>query len=171
MTEDTFWQIVQRSYDRCGGHRDEQAETLAEELETLSPEEIADFDRHFEVLRLKAFTWDLWGAAYIIGGGCSDDAFLDFLSWLISRGKGVYERALVDADSLAVYPKELDDETAFFEEFAYVASDTYEHQVGELPDYELPPWPEEPAGEHWPEEDVAALRARWPRLWEKYAHV
>lgn len=171
MTEDVFWQIVQRSYDRCEGDRDEQAEELAEELASLSPEEIEDFDRHFERLRLQAYTWDLWGAAYIIGGGCSDDGFLDFLSWLVSRGRRVYEGALSDADSLAAYPRDLDHERAFFEEFAYVASDAYEHLKGELPDYELPSWPEEPAGDPWPEKDVKALRARWPRLYDKYARV
>jgi len=34
----------------------------------------------------KAYTWDLWGAAYLINGGCSDDGFEYFRRWLVSRG-------------------------------------------------------------------------------------
>lgn len=29
---------------------------------------------------------DLWAAAYIIGGGCSDDSFIDFRAGLIAQG-------------------------------------------------------------------------------------
>jgi len=51
MTEDRFWQIVQRSVNDSNGDLDEQAEILGEELESLSPEEIASFDKHFEHFR------------------------------------------------------------------------------------------------------------------------
>ena len=39
--------------------------------------------------------------AYIIGGGCSDDGFWDFRSWLAVRGKRVYLVALRNPESLA----------------------------------------------------------------------
>ena len=43
----------------------------------------------------------MWGAAYVIHGGCSDDGFEYFRRWLISRGRKAYEAALADPDSLA----------------------------------------------------------------------
>jgi hypothetical protein len=68
MTDERFWEIIQRSYDKSDGDIDGQEEALAEELAPLSPEEIRAFDRIFTEQRRRAFTWGLWGAAYIING-------------------------------------------------------------------------------------------------------
>ncbi len=43
---------------------------------------------------------DLWGAAYLVNGGCSDDGFHDFRAWLVGRGRHVYESALKNPDTL-----------------------------------------------------------------------
>ena len=32
------------------------------------------------------YRWDMWAAAYLIGGGCSDDGFIDFRAGLIAQG-------------------------------------------------------------------------------------
>lgn len=45
--------------------------------------------------------WDIWGAGYLVHGGLSDDGFVYFRAWLISRGRAVFTRALADPDSLA----------------------------------------------------------------------
>jgi Protein of unknown function (DUF4240) len=59
----------------------------------------------FEVQHRQAFAdsydWGLWGAAYVIDGGCSDDGFDYFRAYLISRGRAVFEAAMADPDSLA----------------------------------------------------------------------
>ncbi|AUC83779.1 hypothetical protein CW733_15975 [Lacinutrix sp. Bg11-31] len=39
--------------------------------------EVLEFDNRFRTLRGQAYTWDLWAAAYIMGG-CFDDCFSDF---------------------------------------------------------------------------------------------
>jgi len=44
---------------------------------------------------------DLWGAAYLINGGCSDDAFEYFRGWLIVQGRGTYERIVADPPILS----------------------------------------------------------------------
>ena len=80
MTAECFWQIVQRSFDRCGGIIEEQDYALADELEPLTTDEIVSFDRHFFHFYQSAYTWGLWGAAFVINGGCSDDGFKDFRS-------------------------------------------------------------------------------------------
>ena len=43
----------------------------------------------------------LWGAAQLINGSCSDDAFRDFRVWLVGRGRHAYESALKNPDTLA----------------------------------------------------------------------
>ncbi|MFD6293827.1 DUF4240 domain-containing protein [Streptomyces sp. NPDC060235] len=43
-------------------------------------------------------------AAYLIGGGCSNDSFMDFRAGLIALGRDWYEKATADPDSLADHP-------------------------------------------------------------------
>ena len=48
---------------------------------------------------------DLWGAAYLINGGCSDDGFDHFRGWLMTQGREVFARAVAEPDSLAELPQ------------------------------------------------------------------
>jgi hypothetical protein len=50
-------------------------EALRTELRALSLDEIIAFEVAFRRYLNEAYTWDLWGAAYVIHGGCSDDGF------------------------------------------------------------------------------------------------
>ena len=47
---------------------------------------------------------DVWAAAYLIGGGCSDDSFIDFRARLISQGRGWYQKAADSPGNLAEHP-------------------------------------------------------------------
>jgi hypothetical protein len=47
---------------------------------------------------------DLWGAAYLINGGCSDDGYEYFRGWLIAQGRATFERIVADPDALADLP-------------------------------------------------------------------
>lgn len=167
MTEAQFWQIIQKSFDACSGNTDEQAGTLANELHKLHADEIAAFARHFATYHRQAYSWDLWGAAYLINGGCSDDGFADFRSWLISRGREWYHQALISPDSLADYPG-LGDRDATFEEFAYVASQVHEKLAGDLPESCFCPDPDDPVGTTWQEDDEETFRTRWPKLFAQF---
>jgi hypothetical protein len=166
MNRTEFWQVIQRSFDQCGGDIDEQDSTLKDELQPLSAEEIISFNNHFYALVREAHSWDLWGAAYIIGGGCSNDGFEYFRRWLISRGQAWYERALKNPDDLADYPGDIAEGGSEFEEFAYVARAVYEEKFGEFPHAEHVPYGE-PKGTAW-EDDEEVFKARWPRLFAKY---
>lgn len=168
MTNDTFWDIVAKSKSASGGDWGAQAEALRRELSRLAADEIVEFERIFGEYADQAYRSDLWGAAYVIGGGCSDDAFIDFRSWLISMGRPVYEQAMADPDSLAEIDIGPDaEEEAFFEEFAYVASEAYETKMGSDMPYPQRDHPADPAGERW-DEDGDDLQRRLPRLWVTY---
>src|SRR5947209_4151280 len=101
MELDQFWQIISQSRQQTKGSPDNQTAALAIILRALSPAEIIEFKRDFTDCMDRAYHWDLWGAAYIIGGGCSDDSFIDFRSWLISMGREIYQRVLSNAEDLA----------------------------------------------------------------------
>jgi hypothetical protein len=115
-----------------------------------------------------AYTWDLWGAAYLINGGCSDDGFAYFRAWLISRGQDVYSAALQNPDSLAsVVDPDRDDYE--FEDLWGIAQEVYEDTTDEqMPEVDST-WPAEPKGERWDFNDDEQISRRLPRLADLFA--
>jgi hypothetical protein len=168
-----FWKIVESSRSlmdpsRADGNMERQLEELRKLLLRLPVEEITGFRNRLLERMDAAFHWDLWGAAYIIAGGCSDDGFTDFRGWLISMGQSVFEQAVSDAESLVDVADAPGVEDVFFEEFLYVPARVYEEVTGrEIPAY-TGHLRSEPAGNRWSEEGDELMR-RFPRLWGKYA--
>src|SRR5262245_38625607 len=111
MHADDFWRIIDRVHASNPDDMDARCEALRAELEQLSDFDLKSFIEHFDGADARAYDWKLWGAAYLIQGGCSDDAFSDFRATLISMGRNFYERALADPDSLA--DVNYDEESAF----------------------------------------------------------
>ena len=167
MNVDQFWQVVEESRrdvsaSNPDGNMDRQVARLTELLSALPPQDVADFDRHFAERFIEAYTWDLWAAAYIIEGGCSDDGFMDFRSWLISMGRTVFTESLRDVESLVVFASDPTVEVCSFEEFQYIPGRVYGKEIDHGIDY-----PTEPTGKAW-EEDSDELEARFPKLWAKF---
>ena len=93
--------IVEEVHEASKGDMDRKCELLRDRLAGFSKEEVTAFSDHFDQAWGDAYTWELWGAAYVIQGGCSDDSFSDFRATLISLGREVYSKALADPESLA----------------------------------------------------------------------
>jgi hypothetical protein len=170
VNEVEFWTLIESSKAAAKGSFDLHCEELAKRLVELPPDEIVAFDKLFRGKSIQAYTWDLWGAAYVINGGCSDDGFNDFRSWLISLGRDRFERALADPESLVdVKLGPGGEEDASFEQFSYVATEAYETATSDpLPDEDDGiEFPDEPAGEPW-DEDEEVLAERYPKLSAKY---
>lgn len=168
MDEDRFWKIIKTTIDESYGNREKQLDLLAKNLDQLTGKEIIEFNKIFQTHVVKAYHWDLWGVAYIIGSGCSDDDFMYFRYWLISKGQDVYYRILGNAESIADIDLNIEDELdIFFEEFGYVAENVYEDKFNvEISDPEIYD-PEEPDGNNW-KEDEDTLRKRFPKTFNKY---
>ena len=66
---------------------------LTRQLQRLSLAEIIAFECILCELVGEAYRRDLWSVVYTINGGCSDDGFLDFRSWLVMQGRDVLETA------------------------------------------------------------------------------
>lgn len=163
MNSDAFWSLLDRARQTDAESPDDLEAALAQLLRNLSVADLEGFAVHFDDAMDRAYRWNLWGAAYLIGGGCSDDAFSDFRSSLIARGLKAYEKAVSDPDSLA--DDDLGEEAWFHEGFAYLAAAEFEHRKLKAPP-RAKPHPSEPEGDAWSEDDLAG---RFPRLSRKYA--
>jgi hypothetical protein len=174
MNEDRFWAIIDKTtpYE---SERPRQLQALKAALIELDTVEIEAFERAFHRAQRKAYTWDLWGAAYVIHGGAGDDGFEYFQRWLISRGRKVFEAAIVDPDSLAdILPAGIR-EACEFEEFAYVAGKVWGEKSGIDPwkdprasfSYTGMPPAASPDGTEF-KEDSEYLSKRYPKLWTRF---
>lgn len=162
MTLDEFWTLISTTISAEALEEADLGELQAA-LAGMSAEEIASFDNHFGKLHSDSYGWPIWGAAYIINGGCSDDGFDYFRGWLIGKGRDVFEAAMADPDSLADHAEE----DAECEDLLSVAWEAYKNKTGKD---ELPPTPHRfpELGESWDFDDEAEMRKRYPRLCEKF---
>ena len=163
MTLEQFWTIVEKVHYLSNGDMERKCELLELGLRKLELDDVRSFHDHFNECFDRAYSWELWAAAYIIGGGCSDDKFSDFRSTLISMGRQTYERAVVDPQSLA--EMDYDATSARFEGYQYVPTKVETELSGGQMFPRTRPHPDTPTGQPWEEEKVAEL---YPRLAKKY---
>jgi hypothetical protein len=101
IDEARFWRLTADTRAAADNDTGRQSELLDARLRRLPAEQIAAFERIRRKLDRRAYTWEVWGAAYVVEDGCSDDCFRDFRAYLISLGRGPYETALRNPDALA----------------------------------------------------------------------
>jgi hypothetical protein len=185
MNTNQFWQIIEATR---AATQEEQLEGFRRELQRLAPQELIEFERLFIECSFAAYNWDLWLVAWLCQGGrCSDDSFMDFRAWLISRGRAIYEAALRDADSLADEMNQTEDPE--FELFGSIPNKTYRSMTGQnFPNLDVR-HPKEPTAGDWlrPElkdrtgskllnrcvvfnemedKEFLAIERRFPRVWD-----
>jgi hypothetical protein len=166
MDERAFWELTADTRAESGNDTGRQSELLEERLSQLPAQQIVDFGRIRHRLDQRAYSWEIWGAAYVIDDGCSDDCFRDFRAYLISLGRGPYEAALHDPDSLA--PVVQDAEEGDWENADNVAPDAYESATGEDIPADDSDLSGDPRGEPWDDEAQDALVQRYPALAAKF---
>jgi hypothetical protein len=165
MDEDQFWKIIQTTKDNSNGDFEEQQEELTNELRKLTPDDIILFGNSFRYFRGQANTWELWGAIYIIHGGCSDDSFNDFREWVIGQGKDFYYKTIKDPESLVEIDTDKIDEVEW-EGLGYVHSTVFKELTGQEMEY-LFKEKQETTGVEW-EEESDDLKNMFPKLYAKY---
>jgi hypothetical protein len=162
MDDAAFWQLIADTRAAAGNETDGQSDLLEQQLRRLPPKQIAQFEGIRQRLDRQAYTYELWGAAYVIEDGCSDDCFRDFRGYLISLGRGPYEGALHNPDSLASVAQ--DAEAGSWENADDVAPDVYDS----VADEDIPTGDSEPSGDPrgtpWDDEQTEQLVQRYPRL-------
>jgi hypothetical protein len=101
IDEAAFWHLIEQAKAESGGAGERQVELLVSRLAERPVADMLTFRDWIWHFKDIAYTNELWVAAYIIGGGCSDDGFTDFRAGLIAQGKTIFEAALRDPETLA----------------------------------------------------------------------
>ncbi|UQZ32197.1 molybdenum metabolism regulator [Paenibacillus sp. PK3_47] len=179
MASNSFWKLIEQSRQ----HGKEQVEWLTETLAKASVDEIARFEIEFINKMEQSYTSAIWGAAYVLLGGCSDDGFDYFRGWLIAQGEDVYNRVLNDPEYLAEYLSEevLQENDVYpeLEEMLSVATDAYTYSrtgsfeydndmnIAFLDELEARGYQFKPKNIEfdWEEDD---LEERYPVLWARF---
>ena len=168
MRTDDFWAVIDRATADRPGSPGEVAKRAVAELATHEPEEIVAWGRHLDKVMAASGKEDLWAAAYLINGGCSEDGLDHFRGWLIANGRAVLAGAVRDPDSLSELPAVRAAATtgAVFEaeEVLSVAAEAYKQVTGaELPPSDVPVTKPDPA-QLWDFDDEEEMARRLPRL-------
>jgi predicted DNA-binding WGR domain protein len=180
MTETMFWQLIDKCKEK-GKDSDEQMEWLMAQLSKRPVKDIIMFDFILNKYYSKSYTSDLWAAAYIIMGGCSDDCFDYFRAFLLYLGKEPYEAAIKNPETLMPYLKliEEQDEMPQLEELLSVACEAYEEKTGQ-DDEEYHDLYEKLTNDSyiqpeikfdWDEDDEEGLKKKFPLLWEAFGET
>lgn len=163
MDEGRFWAIIEAGGPYGPDDQDRHEQSVSAQLCDLPAEDIHAFYTLFCRKMVEAQTWDLWGAAYLINGGCSDDGFVYFRAWLIGQGRAAFVAAVADPDALAEVTDPAHDYYEF--EMLYAAApEAYAAVACENMPRVAVDWPAEPRGERWDLDDPAEVRRRLPRL-------
>jgi len=136
-----FWRLIELSRKGSEGDLYVQLDNLRHRLMKLSEEGLRSFDRVFWDLMNESYRADLWGAAYLIKGGCSDDSFDYFRAWLIMQGEQPFTEALRNPDGLAPRARrgqEMGSEFEF-EDILSIASAIYTAKTGRSDFYQNQP--------------------------------
>jgi hypothetical protein len=161
VTEARFWALIEEHVD-VGEDLETDTSRLQDALEGLPPEEILSFSDLLTRLFCASYSLPLWGAAYLIGGGCSDDGFEYFRGWLIAQGRTVFEAAMRDPDSLADHSAE----SVECEDMLHVADRAYEATTGREMEGRSYTYPDLDDG--WDFDDDTEMKRRYPRLYARY---
>jgi hypothetical protein len=169
MDEKRFWDILATGCPLDVEPHDWD-QTLVDELTKLDLDELVAFEHYFDDLTDRAYRRDLWGAAYLINGGASDDGFYYFRCWLVGRGKQAYEAALADPDNLVDFVT-LNQEYEC--EIYGVALEAWRQKGGDEAEYERVHARRKRRspklrGRGWDFDDDAQVRKRLPRLATMY---
>ncbi len=114
---------------------------LTDWLSKAGKNEIFDFHAYLSNFKNKAHSSQLWCAASIYMGFCSDDNFAYFKSWLIVQGKEAYTKYLENPDRLlhVFLDREKTEKMPLqWQDFLCIPYEAYEKLTGkdEIEDYE-----------------------------------
>ncbi len=170
FSEVQFWDVIEIS-KKAAGSAEEQLEKLTSILDGLSTEELMGYYYQFLKSHNEAYLGNLWAVAYIVLGGCSDDGFMDFRYWLISRGKDIFTLAIQNPDSLC---QEFDTvDYPSLEGISYIPNEVFNKKYGgdswddEESKYNFE-FQNKEIDFEWDEDNKASLKKVCPKTFEKW---
>ncbi len=94
MNEDEFWELISEAREKGKKDYTSQTKALKAILSAHDIMYITKYENTFYKLLEGSYDENLWGAAYVINGGCSDDCFDYFREYLIAKGKSKFYKTL-----------------------------------------------------------------------------
>jgi hypothetical protein len=167
MDEPRFWAIIEAGGPYCLDDQERQMASVRHQLLELPPAQVFLFYCQFFRRIVDAQIWDLYGAAYRINGGRSEEGLVPFLAWLVSQGRVVYTMVVENPDSLASVIDPTRDDYGFERLFRLARQVYFEHTRSDVPRTGVN-WPPGPRGDPWASNDAAELTGRLPRLAKLY---
>lgn len=168
MDETTFWSLIDRARGARAGQvsprkASADPERLQAILSRLPDDEVAAFGQAFARQMDRLNRWTVWGAAYVINGGASEDGFLYFCEWLVGKGSAAVAQAVDDPDGLVRFVGEDDEGDAENEGLGSAASEVLEARGIEADTLIYPDGP--PLGEPF---DEATVYGDYPKLARRF---
>ncbi|MFK3984009.1 DUF4240 domain-containing protein [Micromonospora sp. NPDC050397] len=167
MRTDEFWALIDEARTGADGETEAIIARAVALLAERDVVEIVGFDQHLWRVLAASYRADLWGAAYLINGGCSDDGFEYFRCWLLLQGRATFAQAVKDPDSLAALPAvrqaAVTGQEFEAEEVLHLARNAHlKATAAEMPAQPHATYPE--LGEFWDFDDEDSARQQLPRL-------
>lgn len=156
MDEEEFWKLIDKSRVAANSNYQAQIASLRTILLTREPSDIVKFDNTFTALLAASYDYKLWGASYVINGGCSDDCFGYFRQYLIGHGKEKFYKTIKDPESCVSWIRSEEEDN--WEGLQYPAMEAYKQKTGKeipktyQPEFELKgkPFDEETVMKQYP---------------------
>lgn len=173
IAKSLFWEIISKSLEKSHS-QNSQEDRLIELLLELTPQQMIGFRLRTDKLLYESYTSEMWCAAYLMNGGCSDDSFEYFRCWVISLGQQIFEKSLNRPDTLIDFVQDHQDIYEFedlwyvairaFEKktgknlFDYIDYETFTTREGNYPTLEL----------NWQEGDPESMKLICPELFKRF---
>ncbi len=160
-----FWRLLDETRPASESPR-VHADALRTRLTAQGIDATLAFDQDMHTAMAALNTWDLWGAAYLALGGCSDDAFEYLRAWAVGNGEVTWALAAHEPEALflnllaGLDSPSLGQRLDQGEHLLYAAGRAHEALTGRWIDTAHAP-DEGPSGVPWEESD---LPLRFPDL-------
>lgn len=166
MNEEKFWEIIEKAGSPANCDPEDQCENITEQLSSLNKEDLVAFANIHKEILVKAYTWEMIKACYVLLGYASDDVFEDFRNWVILNGKNRFYKTIQSPDEIASYLTVEDPvEEVTGEPLLYVCEEAWNGDIEELENEYLSP-SEPEINETLPENSI--LIKEFPSIHNKY---
>lgn len=128
IDENLFWHLIQESRKESANQFN-FIDSLRSSLAKFHPKELRNFNKILLIKTCELNTWEHWALAYIIRGGCGDDAFDYFKAWVVSKGRHAFEsiKSLHEDEFTTIF-----DEDPQLEELYYITDEIYESKTSDF---------------------------------------
>ena len=166
MKEELFWQLIENAGapDRCSP--EDQCKRITKALASMPEADLVGFENLRHSMLLKAYTWPMLKACFVLLSYVSDDVFEDFRHWVMLNGKSRFYRTIENPDVIAEYTQVQDPiEEVTGEPLMFVCENAWNGEIEDLESQVT--YPDTPnLSDDWPHREQ--LRAEFPALFEKF---